>query len=194
LWRRRYTFTSLKTIIKVQIAYNGEQAVSMSVERKLRFRIKRGEREVELEGDYEYVREKFEELLKEATDQALTMSQPQPQPHPAAPAQTVGLEGLVEKAPDGKPRLTIPVDSITAKEAVALMLIAVHPTPLSDEDLSNLLSSSWKTTKPEAVRARASELRRDGKLIAEKGAYSLSGAGVQWVQTEVIGRVRGRKA
>jgi len=171
----------------------------MSVERKLRFRIRRGEHEVELEGDHEYVREKFEELLKEAPVQTPTMSrpqQPQPQPHLAAPlqAQTVGLEGIVEKAPDGKPRLTIPVDSITAKEAVALMLIAVHPTPLSDEDLSNLLSSSWKTTKPEAVRARASELRRDGKLIAEKGVYSLSGAGVQWVQTEVVGRVKAVRA
>jgi len=168
----------------------------MSVERKLRFRIKRGEREVELEGDYEYVREKFEELLKEVPVQAPTVVQPQPQPYPAAQvqAQTVGLEGIMEKASDGKPRLTIPVDSITAKEAVALMLIAVHPTPLSDEDLSALLSSSWKTMKPEAVRARASELRRDGKLIAEKGAYSLSGAGVQWVQTEVISRIRAGRA
>jgi len=167
----------------------------MSVERKLRFRIRRGEHEVELEGDHEYVREKFEELLKEVPVQAPIAAepqQPQPQPYsaPSIQAQTVGLEGIMEKAPDGKPRLTIPVDSITAKEAVALMLIAVHPTPLSDEDLSNLLSSSWKTTKPEAVRARASELRRNGKLIAEKGAYSLSGAGVQWVQTEVIGRIK----
>jgi len=164
----------------------------MSVERKLRFRIKRGESEVELEGDYEYVKEKFEELLKEVPVQAQTVAQPQAQPSLAAPiqAQTAGLEGIVEKTSDGKPRLTIPVDSITAKEAVGLMLIAVHPTPLSDEDLSSLLSSSWKTMKPEAVRARASELRREGKLIAEKGVYSLSGAGVQWVQTEVLTRIK----
>jgi len=164
----------------------------MSVERKLRFRIKRGESEVELEGDYEYVREKFEELLKEVPVQAQTVAQPQAQPSLAAPiqAQTAGLEGIIEKTSDGKPRLTIPVDSITAKEAVGLMLIAVHPTPLSDEDLSSLLSSSWKTMKPEAVRARASELRREGKLIAEKGVYSLSGAGVQWVQTEVLTRIK----
>ena len=167
----------------------------MSVERKLRFRIKRGESEVELEGDYEYVKEKFEELLKEVPVQAPTLvqpQQPQPQPSLAAPiqAQTAGLEGIVEKTSDGKPRLTIPVDSITAKEAVRLMLIAVHPTPLSDEDLSSLLSSSWKTMKPEAVRARASELRREGKLIAEKGVYGLSGAGVQWVQTEVLTRIK----
>jgi hypothetical protein len=36
------------------------------------------------------------------------------------------------------------------------------------------------------VRARASELKREGKLIAEKGAYVLSGAGVQWVTGEII--------
>ncbi len=168
----------------------------MSVERKLRFRIKRGEHEVELEGDYEYVKEKFEELLKELPVQAQMAIQPQQaqlQTYLAAPVpfETVGLEGIVEKAQDGKPRLAIPVDSVTAKEALALMLIAVHPTPLSDEDLSALLSSSWKTMKPEAVRARASELRREGKLIADKGAYSLSGAGVQWVQGEVVSRIKG---
>ena len=100
------------------------------------------------------------------------------------------LEGLAEMTSDGKPILTVPVDSISAKEAVALMLMAVHPTPLSDQDLSNLLSLSWKAIKPEAVRTRASELRRDGKLIAEKGAYRLSGAGVQWVMSEVVGRIK----
>jgi len=103
------------------------------------------------------------------------------------------LEGLAEITSDGKPILTVPVDSISAKEAVALMLMAVHPTPLSDEDLSNLLSLSWKTMKPEAVRTRASELRRDGRLIAEKGAYRLSGAGVQWVMTEVVSRFKNNK-
>jgi len=104
-----------------------------------------------------------------------------------------GLEGLVEITSGRRPTLIVPHDSITATEAIALMLMAVHPTPLSDEDLSNLLSSSWKTMKPEAVRARASELRREGKLIAEKGEYSLSGAGVQWVMSEVVGRIKSDK-
>jgi len=103
------------------------------------------------------------------------------------------LEGLAEITSDGRPTLTVPVESINAKEAIALMLLAVHPAPLSDEELSFLLSKSWKAISPEAVGARASELRRDGKLIAEKGEYSLSGAGVQWVMSEVVGRIKSDK-
>jgi hypothetical protein len=41
------------------------------------------------------------------------------------------------------------------------------------------------------IRARASELRKDGKLITENGRYSLSGAGLQWVRAEVIPSLRG---
>jgi hypothetical protein len=58
------------------------------------------------------------------------------------------------------------------------------------EELSLLLSSSWKTMKPEAVRARASELRREGRLVAENGKYSLSGAGMQWVENDILRRLR----
>ena len=35
------------------------------------------------------------------------------------------------------------------------------------------------------------KLRKDGKLITEKGRYSLSGAGLQWVRAEVIPSLRG---
>ncbi len=37
---------------------------------------------------------------------------------------------------------------------------------------------------------RASELKREGKLIAEKGTYVLSGAGIQWVRSEIIPNLR----
>ena len=102
----------------------------------------------------------------------------------------LSLEGIVERGSDGNPRLTVPVDMITAKEALALLLYALHPNQLADETLSTLLSSSWKTMKSEAVRARASELRRDGRLVADKGKYNLSGAGIQWVQNEVLPKLR----
>jgi hypothetical protein len=75
---------------------------------------------------------------------------------------------------------------LKAKEALALILYAAKPTPVECDELSHLLSSSWKTMKPEAVRARASELRREGRLIAESGKYSLSGAGNQWVEDEIL--------
>ncbi|OGD52941.1 hypothetical protein A3K80_03200 [Candidatus Bathyarchaeota archaeon RBG_13_38_9] len=161
----------------------------MGEDKGLRFRIRRGDYEVELEGEYQYVKETFEKLLEEipttpiqqttTQDTQLTQFQQTTNPPPT-------LQGKIEYTPEGKPRLTIPVDMLKAKEALALILYAVKPTPVECDELSHLLSSSWKTMKPEAVRARASELRREGRLIAENGKYSLSGAGNQWVEDEIL--------
>ena len=160
----------------------------MSENRNLRFKIRRGDYEVELEGEYQYVKETFEKLLEEipttpiqqklAQDTQLTQFQ--------QPTTTPTLQGVIEYTPEGKPRLTVPVDMLKAKEALALILYAAKPTPIECDELSHLLSSSWKTMKPEAVRARASELRREGRLIAESGKYSLSGAGNQWVEEDIL--------
>ena len=160
----------------------------MSENRNLRFRIRRGDYEVELEGEYQYVKETFEKLLEEIPtapiqqkpiqDTQLTQFQ--------QTTTTPTLQGVIEYTPEGKPRLTVPVDMLKAKEALALILYAAKPTPIECDELSHLLSSSWKTMKPEAVRARASELRREGRLIAESGKYSLSGAGNQWVEDDIL--------
>src|SRR5436853_4918807 len=159
----------------------------MSQEKPLRFRIKSRDHEIELEGDVEYGREKFESLVdnlrlkdgifpaKPETVQTLESSEPSDL-----------LKGIVQFSGEGRPYLTVPADSLSAKEALALVLYATHPKTFGDDELSTLLGSSWKTTSGAVVRARASELKREGKLIAEKGSYVLSGAGVQWVTGEVI--------
>lgn len=138
------------------------------------------------------MKEKFEELMAQ---QQLYPGAVQEEVRPAsAIAETVGgedLEGILETGPDGKPHFTIPFDSLTAKEAIGLVLYKAQPTPLGDKELSDLLNASWKATKPHVIRARASELRKDGKLITEKGRYSLSGAGLQWIRAEVIPSLRG---
>lgn len=41
--------------------------------KNLRFRIRRGTFEIELEGDFDYVREKFEELLSKLQRSALAL-------------------------------------------------------------------------------------------------------------------------
>ena len=160
----------------------------------MRFRIRRGDLEIELEGNHDYVKEKFEDLMKDLASIPGAATIASSMPGTSSTTQPVelplSLEGIVERGVDGKPRLTVPVDTITAKEALALVLYALHPTQLSDEELSALLSSSWKTMKSEAVRARASELRRDGKLVAGKGKYNLSGAGIQWIQNEVLPKLK----
>jgi len=164
----------------------------LSTESKLRFRIRRGNFEVELEGESGYVKEKFEELMAQAQAQPAA-AQEEVRPTTAILEGVGGedLEGILETGPDGKPHFTIPFDSLTAKEAIGLVLYKAQATPLGDKELSDLLNASWKTTKPHVIRARASELRKDGKLITEKGRYSLSGAGLQWVRSEVIPSLRG---
>ncbi len=157
---------------------------------RLRFRIKRGNFEVELEGDSEYVRGKFEELL-----------QAQPFPHTgslstASEQSAEGfipseeLTGILETTPEGKLHFTIPFDRISAKEAIGLILYSSNPTPIEDAKLIELLGTSWKAVKDNVVRARVSELRKEGKLIAEQGRYSLSGAGVQWISQDVVPKLR----
>jgi hypothetical protein len=130
-------------------------------ERRLRFRLRRGNFEVELEGDFDYVRGKFEELLQ---------SQPAIQSFSSSTAGDQSLEGfmpseelagILETTPDGKLHFTIPFDRISAKEAIGLILYSSNPTPMED-----------------------------AKLIAEQGRYRLSGAGLQWIGQEILPTLR----
>ena len=159
-------------------------------ERRLRFKVRRGNYEVELEGDFEYVRQKFEELL-----------QTQPAMQTVPTSTTAGsslpgfvpseeLTGILDTTPEGKLHFTIPFDRISAKEAIGLILYSSNPSPLEDAKLIELLGTSWKAVKDNVVRARVSELRKEGKLIAEQGRYSLSGAGVQWISQDVMPKLR----
>ena len=163
----------------------------MSSEKRLRFRIRRGDFEVELEGDHEYVRERFEDLEKSLGPSSSPFVASAVSTAPASPnEQPIGITGVVEFTSEGKPHLTVPVDTLSAKEAISLVMFSMHPKPLGDDDLSSLLSSSWKTTGESIVRARISELRREGKVITEHGNYVLSGAGVQWIQNDILPRLQ----
>ena len=162
----------------------------MSSEKKLRFRIRKGDFEVELEGDHDYVREQFEGLEKSLGPSISGPVAPISAPGTVVLEQSVGIAGIVEFTSEGKPHLTVPVDTLSAKEAISLVMFSMHPKPLGDDDLSSLLSSSWKTTGESIVRARISELRREGKVITERGNYVLSGAGVQWIQNDILPRLQ----
>ncbi|HEX9196450.1 MAG TPA: hypothetical protein VF906_01520, partial [Candidatus Bathyarchaeia archaeon] len=145
----------------------------------------------ELEGDHDYVRERFEDLEKSLGPTGSFIVAPQLSVSPTAPPeQSVGIVRIVEFTSEGKPHLTVPVDTLSAKEAISLVMFSLHPKPLGDDDLSSLLSSSWKTTGESIVRARISELRREGKVITERGNYVLSGAGVQWIQNDILPRLQ----
>jgi hypothetical protein len=159
-------------------------------ERRLRFRIRRGNFEVELEGDHEYVRGKFEELLQSQPTAALATSSGGGDQSVEAIVPGEELVGILEATPDGKLHFTIPFDRISAKEAIGLILYSGNPSPVEDAKLIEWLGTSWKAVKDNVVRARVSELRKEGKLIAEQGRYSLSGAGLQWITQEVLPKLR----
>lgn len=163
----------------------------MSSEKKLRFKIRRGDFEIELEGDFDYVKQQFEEI-EHSFKSVNTIKSVDAVQSPVASTldPAVGIAGIVEFGSEGKPHLTVPVESLSAKEAISLVMFSLHPKPLGDDDLSSLLSTSWKTTGESIVRARISELRREGKVIAERGSYLLSGAGVQWIQNDVLPRLQ----
>src|SRR5438093_13275207 len=100
----------------------------MSQEKRLRFRIRTRDQEIELEGDFEYVRDKFENLVENlrlkdgivrATPeavQALETSEPSDL-----------RKGIVQFSGEGRPYLTVPADSLWPKEALALVLYATPP-------------------------------------------------------------------
>jgi hypothetical protein len=154
-------------------------------ERRLRFRLRRGNFEVELEGDFEYVKGKFEELLSQPSTQLTESADGTVEVIPGEE-----LTGILEKSPDGKLHFTIPFDRISAKEAIGLIIYSASPSALEDATLIELLGTSWKSVKDNVVRARVSELRKEGKLIAEQGRYLLSGAGMQWITQEVLPKLK----
>ncbi|MBS7645456.1 MAG: hypothetical protein QW569_00205 [Candidatus Bathyarchaeia archaeon] len=149
---------------------------------RLRFKLRRGDVEVELEGEFGYVKEKFERLFEAVVQGLQYVSDQRVVPR--------GLDGVMERTEDGRPYLVIPVDKVTSREALALFLYASSPRRLSDRELAEVMTMGWKTIRAEAVRARASELRKEGKLVSEDGRYTLSGAGIQWVENEILAKLR----
>ena len=113
----------------------------------MRFRLRRGDFEVELEGEFEYVREQFEVLqgnLRPTTQTSGPVQNLAPTDIPAEMKDSV--TGVVEYTTEGKPHLIVPVDNLSAKEAISIVMYSIHPKPLGGGDLSSLLSSSWKAT------------------------------------------------
>ena len=130
---------------------------------------------------------KFEELLSQPATQTGIQAVDMPM-DTVMPGEE--LTGILEKTPDGKLHFTIPFDRISAKEAIGLLLYSSNPSALEDVNLIELLGISWKAVKDNVVRARVSELRKEGKLIAEQGRYTLSGAGLQWISQEVLPKLK----
>jgi hypothetical protein len=97
------------------------------------------------------------------------------------------LSGIVEYAYDG-PQVIVPLDKITDREAMGLLLYSSDPAPLKPKDLSRLLNLSGKLSR--GFAARLSEMKREGFIVREGDAYRLSASGKQWIE-KLIKRLRG---
>ncbi len=89
----------------------------MSQEKRLRFRIRNRDKEIELEGDFEYVREKFENLVENLRlKDGIVQNDPEPVQTLEATEPSDLLKGIVQFSGEGRPYLTVPADSLSAKE------------------------------------------------------------------------------
>src|SRR3989442_14049694 len=100
----------------------------MSQEKRLRFRIKTHSQEIELEGDFEYVRDKLENL-GESLSLKDGISQTKPEP-----VQTIEqsepsdlLQGIVQFSGEGRPYRTVPADSLSPQDALVLLHYSSPP-------------------------------------------------------------------
>src|SRR5205807_9699391 len=99
----------------------------MSQEKRLRFRIRTRDQEIELEGDFEYVRDKFENLVENLRlKDGITPTKPEPVQTLENSEPSDLLKGIVQFSGEGRRYLTVPADSLAARAALALVLYATH--------------------------------------------------------------------
>src|SRR3989442_16020291 len=112
----------------------------MSQEKRLRFRIRTRDQEIELEGDFEYVRDKFENLVENLRlKDRIVSTKPEPVQTLEASEPSNWLKGIIKFRGEGRPYLTVPADSLSATEALALVLYATPPKTFADYEMINLL-------------------------------------------------------
>jgi len=89
------------------------------------------------------------------------------------------LRGVVVTSKEG-PLVTLPREKISDKEAIGLILYAGEPKAFEPKEVRRLLELSGRPSS--GFGARLSEMRREGLVIKEDGAYRLSIIGRRWVE------------
>lgn len=153
---------------------------------KVRVIVKRPYGDVEVEGDSldEVVEglETFPEWLA-IIDNLVTGLEAAPAEEEEEP-----LRGIVEMSTDG-PLITVPRDRLTDREAIGILLNANDPEPMEPKDIGRLLRMSGRPSA--GYGSRLSEMRREGQIIRDGGAYRLSAAGKRWVEEELVTKLKG---
>ncbi len=92
------------------------------------------------------------------------------------------LKEIIEYTSDG-PVIALPREKLSDKEAIGLILFASEPTPLQPKEVARLFALSGRLSV--GVGARLSELRNEGLIVKDAGAYRLTAAGRSWVENLV---------
>ncbi|HIE14999.1 TPA: hypothetical protein EYP70_06975 [Candidatus Bathyarchaeota archaeon] len=85
------------------------------------------------------------------------------------------------------PLVPLSREKISDKEAIGLILYAGEPRSFEPKEVGRLLELSGRPSS--GFGARLSEMKREGLVIKENGAYRLSVIGRRWVK-ELIERLR----
>lgn len=97
------------------------------------------------------------------------------------------LRGIVESTGEG-PTLILPKATISDKEAICLLLYANDPAPLQPKEVARFLTISGRLSA--GFGARLSELRNEGLVVKDAGAYRLTPHGQRMVEG-LIQKVKG---
>ena len=153
---------------------------------KIRVVIERPFGRVELEGgNLDEIIEELESFPEwlDIIDKLVLTAAPQEFP----PGEREILSGIISRSEEG-PLITLPRERLSDKEAIGLLLYAQDPKAIEPKRIGRLLELSGRPSS--GFGARLSEMRREGLVVREDGAYRLSPVGKRWVE-DLINRLKG---
>jgi len=89
------------------------------------------------------------------------------------------LKGVIEYTSEG-PVIIVPRERLSDKEAIGLILYANDPNPLQPKEIARLFALSGRLSA--GFGARLSELKNEGLILKDAGAYRLTVTGKNWVE------------
>lgn len=112
---------------------------------------------------------------------------------PVAPSKPE-FEGIIEFGSDGTPHIIVSPDNLTGREVIGLLLYAKSPNSISMSALKSLVSENWKSVKLHTISSYLSHMRA---FIIKEGTrgsftYRLSGSGKNWVEKELLPKLKSK--
>jgi hypothetical protein len=103
--------------------------------------------------------------------------------------------GVIEYGSDGIPHITVSPDKLTAKEVIGLLLYAKSPNPISMSELAELVVNNWKSVEMPYVSSNLNMMKAFVIKEGSRGSFSykLSGSGRNWVENELLPKLKLKK-